>query len=252
VYDFAKRPLWILSHVLVVVAVLVMLRLGFWQMDRWQNESELADQIEQGLSEEPVPLTEILADVGDDPTAVPEELRFERASVVGTWRAEDEVVVRNRSLEGLPGGWVLTPLEYQDGSVVAVMRGWVPLEQANAGGPVPEAVPPVGEVAVSGIVGLTHSESGLGAKDPDTGTLSTLARVDLERFQQQLDADLAPVWLTMDGMTPPQKGDLPEPVAVDLPTPSQNFSYMVQWFVFATIFAVGYLLILRKVAHSGE
>lgn len=251
-YDFAKRPLWILSHVLVVVAVLVMLRLGFWQMDRWHDESQRSEQIEQALSQDPVPLDEVLAEAGDDPAEVPEELRFERVSTSGTWRPEDEVVVRNRALEGLPGGWVLTPLEYSDGSVVAVVRGWVPLEQANAGGPVPDAAPPTGEVAVSGIVGLTHSEAGLGAKDPETGTLNNLARVDIERFQQQLDADLAPIWLTMDGMSPPQEGDLPEPISVEVPTPSQNFSYMIQWFLFAAIFAVGYLLILRKVAGGRE
>ena len=34
----------------------------------------------------------------------------------------------------------------------------------------------------------------------------------------------------------------------DPPDASQNFSYMVQWWIFATIAGVGYLLILRRVA----
>ncbi|MCZ7630377.1 MAG: hypothetical protein M5U19_15670 [Microthrixaceae bacterium] len=39
-------------------------------------------------------------------------------------------------------------------------------------------------------------------------------------------------------------------MALDLPSPSQNFSYMMQWWFFAAIAAVGYVLILRKVARS--
>lgn len=251
-YDFLRRPWWILSHVLVIVAVLVMIRLGFWQMSRWQGENERKGQIEQGLAEEPVPLEDLLTEVSGDPTEVPEDLRFKRVSVSGTWSAEDEVVIRNRSLNGAPGGWVMTPLVLEDGTAVGVVRGWVPLGLANDGGPVEVAEPPSGEVQVSGVIGLTQEEPGFGAKDPADGILDSLARVNLSRYDEQLEQDLLGVWLTMDGMSPPPTNEVVQTVNVEIPTPSQNFSYMVQWFLFATIFGVGYLLILRKVASSRE
>ncbi len=44
---------------------------------------------------------------------------------------------------------------------------------------------------------------------------------------------------------------LPDRVDLAVPSdPSQNFSYMMQWWLFAAIAAVGYLLMLRKVARS--
>lgn len=52
-----------------------------------------------------------------------------------------------------------------------------------------------------------------------------------------------------DTMSPPQEGGVVQPVTPDVPTPDQNMSYMVQWWIFASIAAGGYLLILRRVAR---
>ena len=44
--------------------------------------------------------------------------------------------------------------------------------------------------------------------------------------------------------------ETPEPVKLELPTPETNFSYMVQWWIFALIAAAGYPLVLRRVAQN--
>ncbi len=259
-YDFAKRPLWILSHVLVLLAVVAMIRLAFWQMDRWHEEQGSLDQIEAGLVADPVPLQDLALPASPD--AVDESLRYLRVTATGTWDTDDEVVIRNRSQQGQPGGWLLTPLVQDDGTAVAVVRGWVPLDVANRGRPFSEAAPPPGEATVVGVVGLTQPGGGIGPVDPEQGELDSLARVDIDRFAQQLDVPLDPLWLTLESSEPPQisdatgqQGSTPGtsvlvPVEIELPSPSQNFSYMIQWWCFAAIAAVGYVLILRKVAHG--
>ena len=251
-YDFAKRPLWILSHLLVLSAVLVMLRLGLWQMGRWHTEQRNVERIEAGVQAEPVPLEELLAGSGDPatPAEVDEALEFRRVTVTGTWDSASEVLIRNRSKGGQPGGWLLTPLVEPDGDAVAVLRGWIPLDAANAGAPYEGTAPPPGPATVTGVVQLTHQGGGLAPSDPGSGRLDSLARVDLVRFARQLEAPLAPVWVMLQSSEPPQPTAGLDPVEVDLPSPSQNFSYMMQWWFFATIAAVGYLLILRKVARS--
>lgn len=254
VYEFAKRPLWILSHVLVVIAVLVMVRLGFWQHSRWQEETDALDQIEAGLSAEPVPLADVVAG-SEEPADVPEASRFTRVAVEGTWDTDAEIVIRNRSVQGRPGGWLMTPLVQDDGTAVAVVRGWIPLEAVQQGAPYVDATPAPGPASVLGVVQLTQQGGGLGPQDPAEGDLDSLARVDLERYAQQLEVPLEPVWLILEASEPPQPAGEANaeltlvPVEVDLPTPSTNFSYMVQWWVFATIAGVGYLLILRSVAR---
>lgn len=253
-YDFAKRPLWIVSHVLVIIAVLVMVRLGFWQYGRWQDETEARDRIEAGLAAEPVPLDAVV-DASTDPSDVPEDLSFTRVTAEGAWDTDSEVVVRSRSVQGRPGGWLLTPLVQADGTAVAVVRGWIPLEAVQNGAPYSDALPEPGPTSVLGVVELTQAGGGIGAQDPAEGDLDSLARVDVERYSEQLEVPLEPVWLVLEASEPPQPAadadaDLTlVPVEVELPSPSQNFSYMMQWWVFATIAAVGYLLILRSVAR---
>ncbi|MCP4437285.1 MAG: SURF1 family protein [Actinomycetia bacterium] len=254
-YEFAKRPLWILSHVLVIIAVLVMVRLGFWQFSRWQDETDARDRIEAGLEAAPQPLGDVV-DPQTPPEEVDESARFARVNVTGEWDTDAEVVIRNRAVQGRPGGWLLTPLVQQDGTAVAVVRGWIPLADVNAGPPWRVAKPQGGEATVQGVVELSQPGGGLGPQDTAEGTLDTLARADLERYGQQLDYPLEPVWLVLQSSDPAQPAARGSEqlglvaVEVELPSPSQNFSYMVQWWLFATIAAVGYLLILRKVARS--
>ena len=238
-----------LSHLLVVLGVLVMVRLGFWQMSRWHEESDNRDRIEASLATEPVALAEVV-EAGADPSHVPEGARYRRVLVRGSWLSEETVVIRNRSLDGSPGGWLATPLRQPDGTAVAVVRGWVGLDLANGGAPFTGAEPPDGEAVVVGPVMLTQQRSGLGPADPAEGALDSFARLDLERWAAQLDVPLAPVWVMAADSEPPEGSESVRPLKPEVPSPSQNFSYMVQWWIFATIAAGGYLLVLRKVAQS--
>jgi cytochrome oxidase assembly protein ShyY1 len=248
VYSFARRPLWILSHVLVLLGVLAMLRLGFWQMSRWHEESDEQDRVAAALAADPVPLDEVV-DSGTPPAEVGDDLLYTQVVVEGTWLVDETVVVRNRALQGSPGGWLMTPLLQPDGTAVAVVRGWVDLQVANAGAPFIGAEPPEGDVVVVGSVGLAQRRGAIGPTDPAEGHLDSLARVDIQRLGEQLDVPIEPVWVMAEGMDPPQQGSVVQPVEPEVPTPSQNFSYMVQWWIFATIAALGYLLVIYKVAR---
>lgn len=256
-YDFLRRPAWIVSHVLVALAVVAMIGLGFWQRQRWIDERDKSDALEQQAAGTPVPLDDVLTDAGvtdaTSPAAVPESVEFRRVEVTGAYDAAHEVLVRNRSQGGAPGAWVLTPLVQDDGTAVAVVRGWVPLDVDPPAPPFPGSEPPEGEVTVTGLVQRSQQQGTFGGTDPESGTLRTLARVDVPRLDQQVGAAFEPVYVVLDGQTPPQPAaanGLPEPVKIEVPTPETNFSYMIQWWIFATIAIVGYPLVLRRVARN--
>ncbi len=256
-YDFLRRPAWIVSHVLVAVGVVAMVGLGFWQRQRWIDEREQSDALAEQAASTPVPLDDVLADVGvsatTPPDQVPESVDFRRVEVTGTYDATGEVLVRNRSQGGAPGAWVLTPLVQADGTAVAVVRGWVPLDVDPPAPPFPGSEPVSGTVTVTGLAQRSQVKGSFGGTDPTTGTLRTVARVDVPRLDQQVDATFEPVYVVLDGQVPEQPAStngLPQPVTLELPSPVTNLSYMVQWWIFAVIAVVGYPLVLRRVARN--
>jgi cytochrome oxidase assembly protein ShyY1 len=255
-YDFLRRPAWIVSHVLIGLLIVAMVVLGFWQRQRWIDESAKSDRLEAAATGTPVPLDDVV-DGGTTPIDVPESVDYRRVTVTGTYDAAAEVLIRNRSQGGAPGAWVMTPLVQADGTAVPVVRGWVPISQETLldppAPPFPDVEPPSGEVTVTGVVQRTQEKGLFGAADPADGTLRTLARVDVARFGQQVSVPVEPVYVVLDGQDPPQPGGadaLPKPVVLDVPEPTTNFSYMVQWWIFALIAIIGYPLVLRRVARN--
>jgi cytochrome oxidase assembly protein ShyY1 len=218
----------------------LFVNLGLWQLRRLDERRDRNADIEERSAQPVAPVTEVVdpdagfGEVGD--------LVYRRASADGRYDPEGEVRIRSRSLDGRPGVWVVTPLRLDDGTAVAVNRGFVPLSTE-----VP--APPDGEVEVTGLLFATQERQGIGPQDPTGGRLDELSRLDLDRLQQQYGADLFPLWLQLAESDPPlEEGGLPVP----LPEPEQDegphLSYAMQWFLFATIGAVGWPLVLRRAA----
>jgi cytochrome oxidase assembly protein ShyY1 len=255
-YDFLRKPAWIVSHVLVVALVVALVALGLWQRSRWLEVGEQNDRFRARTTAEAAPLAEVLGPGVDEVAEVPADAEYRRVVLRGRYDTAAEVSIRSRSQGGSPGAWVLTPLLDDAGVVVPVVRGWVPLDVAAGGPPFRAASPPEGDVVVTGVVQLSQQRGGFGAADPPTGRLEDLSRVDVARFARQVEGAVAPIWVQLDGQSPPQPVDatgapgLPRQVAVELRDPSTNFSYMVQWWIFATIAAGGYVLVLRRVARQ--
>jgi len=246
VYRFAREPRWILSHVLVLALVVAMVFAAFWQLDRLQQRKDENALIRARTAEPVAPVTEVVT--AEDPTSVGDDVRLRRVTAEGTYDVSEQVLVRNRTFDEAPGSWVLTPLVLEDGTALVVNRGWVSVTGDQA---LPaDAAPPPGEVTVTGLLEATQARGRFGPTDPTDRELDTLSRVDLERYQQQVDADLLPVWLQLEEQDPPvatRPTPLPPPELSEGP----HFSYAVQWGIFTTIAVVGYVLILRRRARNG-
>ena len=92
-----------LVHFLVCVAVVVMVAMGFWQLDRLDTKKRLNQEIEDRALVPIAPVEEVVAH--GDPWSVGETLQFRRVTALGEYRDSDSVLIRNRSLNGLPGYW---------------------------------------------------------------------------------------------------------------------------------------------------
>jgi cytochrome oxidase assembly protein ShyY1 len=251
-WHFARTPKWIVRHVLVVLLVVSMVLLGLWQLRRLDQKREHNALVESRQDEPAVSVTEVVpwtSNVGDDAV---DDVLYRAVEARGTYIDDDTVVVENRTFNGAPGAWVLTPLLLSSGSAVVVNRGFIGFDHDGKISPPPA---PSGPVEVTGLVFPSQTRGSFGATDPDDVDLDVLARVDLDRYEAQVDYDLLPAYVQRETSTPPEQGAGPgeqELVVLEGPELDEgpHLGYAVQWFIFTTIAAGGYALLLRRMAKD--
>lgn len=242
-YRFALRPAWILSHLLVAGLIAAMIAAGFWQLSRLDDRRERNDVIVERSDEPAVEVAEVL---GADPA----DVRFRPVTATGSYREDATVLVDNRSLDGRPGAWVLTPLEVEPGALVIVNRGFVPFV-SGLSAEVPPA--PEGEVKVSGTVETDAGRACAQAPSDLEGVQARYACVDVDRIAGDLDLGapvVAPFTVRATSSTPTEAEPAPTPVPLPELGEGPHLSYAVQWFLFTAVAVVGYPLVLRRVARQ--
>jgi cytochrome oxidase assembly protein ShyY1 len=252
-WRFARTPKWIVRHVAVALLIAGMIGLLLWQVGRMHEKQDFKALVEHRQAETPVDVQDLLPPgvrVGDDAATAVE---YRDVTAVGTYDDARTVVVENRTYtDDSPGGWVLTPLELSGGRTLLVNRGFVGLDTH---GKVSAPPAPTGTVHLEGLLLPSQRRGSFGAKDPTDGVLRVVKRVDLARIAEQVDGELLPLYLQVvetDPPEPPVADDVPAVQLLGPPDISEgpHFSYAVQWGIFSTIAAVGYALLLRKVAKE--
>ncbi|MDJ0665023.1 MAG: SURF1 family protein [Acidimicrobiia bacterium] len=241
-YSFARRPIWLVGHLVAIVAIIIFIAMGFWQLRRLADRQEFNSLLVERTNEAEVPLTEALTLYGPDQDSL--ELRVVSAS--GRYAPQEEVILLARSFNGISGHHVVTPLDLGGSRAIMVDRGWVPIDLDAPGLDV--FAPPPGEVSVVGVLRKTEVRGSFGPSIPPDGVVTQVPRVDLERLDAQVGGDLAPVYIQLLEQVPAQTGELPRLVSLPVPSEGPHRGYAVQWFLFAAVTAVGYPILLRRTA----
>ena len=250
-YRFLLKPRWILSHVFVLLVCVAMVNMGLWQLRRLDEKRTANAKIETAMREPAQPIATVLPDGASSTAAQVSAAEYRPVVVTGRYRADEQVLVMNRTHNGSPGYWVVTPLVQADGTAIAVLRGWIPYSYTPDGS-WEDFAPPAGTVAVQGLVRQSQvrsSNSLVGSpKDPSTGTLRELARLDVGRLSQQLAERTMPGYIELVAQEP-AVGELP--VVLDLPELSEgpHLGYAIQWFAFTLLTLIVYPLLLIRVAR---
>jgi surfeit locus 1 family protein len=232
-FRFLVRPGWIALTLFAIVVAAACVRLGVWQLDRLEGRRELNARLAAGLATAPEPLEDLLVGPG--------ALEYRRAIATGRYDTEREVILYGRTLDGQAGNHVLTPLVLTDGRAIIVDRGWVPFEMDEP--PVTGASPPNGEVVVVGTL-FPGQPGGAGENRPGD-RITTVSTVDIEAIARDLSYELAPWFLQLQSQSP-AAGSLPIPEPPPELTEGPHLGYAFQWFAFAVIAAVGYVILVRR------
>lgn len=238
-YRFLRRPRWIAFTLAIVAVMALMLAAARWQWHRHQDRQDRNEVIDARRSEPPVPVESVLGLSGFD--ADRDEWRAVQAT--GTYLADGQVTIANRSYQGQGGEHVVTPLLLDNGQVLLVNRGWIaPTAPAPA--------PPPGTIEILGRLRPSQTRGSFGPADPNEGVLTRLARVDVQRIAQQLDAPVLDAYVELVGATPAPDADDPALVLAPEPGSGPHLSYAAQWLIFTACAAVGWGIVVRRTARQ--
>lgn len=234
-YRFLLKPKWIAFHLLVIAGIITMINLGFWQLRRLDQKQDFNATIEQRYDASPVALDELLTP-GVDPSAV----EWRPVTAEGTYLPDEQILVVNRSQGGRAGQNVVVPMRLDDGRVLLVNRGFVPYQVTD----LPDV--PATDVEIVGRLRVSQQRGFGQLRDADTGELTEVQRVDIERLAPQLPGEVLPMYVDLSESRPAEQPGLPDPVARPVLGEGNHLSYAVQWFIFSIAVAAGWFLAVRR------
>lgn len=235
---------WLTVFLVAVLASFVMVLLGRWQWSRYELRSAINDRIDASTVVDPVQVRDVLAAAPSGKGAGPgpgEAAAWTRVSASGRYDAGQQILIRNRTVDGTVGYEVLTPLLLADGSALLVDRGWVPPNPAGITAAPDFPAPPGGTVTVVGRVHLT--ESGAGSVEQRNGHWES-RRVSVPAIADRLPYPVLGAYVLADRETPGAQGLTA--IEVGHENAWLNLGYAVQWWIFAVGALVGVGLLARK------
>lgn len=221
-----------------VPSLIILVALGFWQLDRLAWKEGLINQFESRLTQpvQPIPSGELN----------PEEHEFLRVEVTGTFDHENEFFLIHPSRQGKPGVHVITPLTPSSGGeAILISRGWAPLERREPSTRLEGLYQ--GEVTIKGLLrfpkelGLIHGWV-LPENEPHNNTWFWL---DTAALAEKGGYESFPNFYVMSEEEPPL-GIFPRGRQWLLDIRNNHLEYAITWFLLAMTLAVVYVAFTVK------
>lgn len=242
VYRFLLSRQWVILTLVALVLIPTMIRLGIWQMHRYEERHARNQLVAQALRADPVPV-EQLSQPGH---AVTRKERYRTVTATGHFDTARQVVVRRRvNADDEVGFHVLTPFVLTDGKVVLVNRGWIPADGTSqtAFPKVPAA--PAGQVTVTGRLMPDETTEASGIKNLKGLPDRQIMLISSGKEARRLDARVLGGYVVQTAPEP--SGDTPELIGKPgEENEALNYAYAIQWWLFAAGVPVGWVVLVRR------
>ncbi|MFO7603424.1 MAG: SURF1 family protein [Gammaproteobacteria bacterium] len=222
----------------VVLLFPILVRLGFWQLDRAEEKEQIQTLFEQRAKLPAITLDHLPEDL--------EEIKYRRVVLTGHYDRAHHILLDNKVYQQAAGYHVLTPVKLSaSGKVVLVNRGWVPggLDRRV----LPEIESPTDALQINGVISLPSSKVFTLSEYNRAGTSwpAVYQWIDFADIGQATGMDILPLIVLQDPED--EHGYVRNWSKVDL-KPEKNISYAVQWFALALALLIIYIVVnLRKV-----
>ncbi|MDG9715056.1 SURF1 family protein [Streptomyces sp. DH24] len=241
-YRFLLSRQWVILTLVALLLIPTMIRLGIWQMHRYEQRTDRNQLVSDALAADPVPVEQLTA----PHDAVTTGERYRTVTARGHFDTDDEVVVRRRTNSDEEVGYhVLTPFVLADGKILLVNRGWIPADGPSQTDFPTVPAPPRGEITVTGRLMPDETTEASGIKDLKGLPDRQIMLINSEQEARRLDAPVLGGYIVQTAPEP--KGGTPEPIGEPgRENAALNYAYAVQWWLFAAGVPVGWFVLVRR------
>ena len=161
-----------------------------------------------------------------------------RVRLRGQWLHPFTVYLDNRQMNGVPGFFVVTPLQPTDSAqAVLVQRGWVPRNWQNRT-QLPALAAPAGEVEVAGHIAPPPARL---YEFPGAASGVIRQNLELTAFMRETGLRLAPLSVLQDPPAGGSAASAADGLAREWPRPAvdvqKHYGYAFQWFALGALMA---------------
>jgi len=237
------RPRWILIHLVLASLTATMVFLGFWQLNRLDQKQATNRNVIARTALPPVDIADLLKNGSTSTSLSFEDLQWRVVTAQGQYLADKAVTIINRSQDATAGYSPVTPFLLEDGSIVFVNRGFVPLAE-------PTPAPTPGSVVLKGYLRTSQTRTLLGAVDSTDPATTEFHRLDLELLSQRMDQPTLPMYVQLMEQTPALDSPWPAPTQLPELTEGSHFSYAMQWWFFSLVSLTGWIVVSRRALRT--
>jgi surfeit locus 1 family protein len=237
-----KRRTWRfwLGLILVPVALLILLSLGTWQVNRLHWKETLLADIQARSTAPPIDILEVERQLAAD-----EPIDYRHATASGRYLNDRERHFL-ATFQGQSGFYIYTPLELADGRYLFVNRGFVPYDRKD-----PATRPQSGLDGNQVVTGLARAEllEKPSSLVPDNDEQANIFYwKDLSRMAASVglpDERVLPFFL--DAEATPVEGGLPKGGVTQIDLPNNHLQYAITWYGLAfALVAVALAGLIRR------
>lgn len=222
-----SSKMWI-YYGLIAIAIIVCIRLGFWQLERANQKKRMLQQHQQLAEQKPKALSK---------KSKPHQ--YEPAQLTG-WFLPSLLYLDNQHYQHHFGYDIISPFQARNGLVVLVNRGWVAGDVTRQS--LPQIETPKQLMTIKGYVYYPSSKAlRLGPQlEIKQGDRYLLQQVDIDAFQSLFPLSLAKYTLRMQ----PGNNDFVRAWPIVSMSPNRHVGYAIQWFAMAVclLIVMGYFL----------
>lgn len=233
----------IIPTIITLLILPVLLRLGFWQLERADEKRDLIESFKQQNESGPLLIK--------DSIILGEKLNYRNSQVEGTYNSTKLIFIDNKIHQGQSGVYVLTPFKLKDSDYsILVNRGWVPMVADRSS--LPEITTTTNSLILSGkIKMLTEKPFMIGEQfQSNQGWPALMQWLNVEYIAKKSGLKLLPYIFLLDEKE--QSGYIRnwKPVVM---LPEKSTSYAVQWFSLALALFIIYVVVnLKNIKSESE